>query len=178
MIPELVRLPSASDQVNWIIVRSSSQRLDRRKLVIILGGAAGAQQDLPVQQALVLPELVRASFAGATRGSRTRLIIARHGCAGNLCAGCIMIDVLAWAAMQLAFPSATPMHRLASYAPPGSGCSHLVLSSKAAGCRLGHETKHFNVGSYRRKQRTDLEVQNADLFDHKNAVRVTASALD
>ena len=36
--------------------------------------------------------------------------------------------------------------------------------------RLGHETKHFNVGSYRRKQRGEDEIQEADFFDHNNTV--------
>ena len=46
----------------------------------------------------------------------------------------------------------------------------------AASCRLGHETRHFNVGSYRRKQRGEDEIQNADLFDHKSKVRLHAVA--
>ena len=31
--------------------------------------------------------------------------------------------------------------------------------------RLGHPTRHFNVGKYRRKQREEGEVQSADFFD-------------
>jgi hypothetical protein len=36
---------------------------------------------------------------------------------------------------------------------------------------LGHDTRHFNVGQYRRKQRGDDEIQDASFFDHKNPVR-------
>ena len=36
--------------------------------------------------------------------------------------------------------------------------------------RLGHETRHFNVGSYRRKQRGEAEIQDASMFDQKNKV--------
>ena len=38
-------------------------------------------------------------------------------------------------------------------------------------CRLGHDTRHFNVGQYRRKQRGDDAIQDASFFDHKNPVR-------
>ncbi len=38
-------------------------------------------------------------------------------------------------------------------------------------CRLGHDTRHFNVGQYRRKQRGEDEIQDASFFDHKNPVR-------
>ena len=47
--------------------------------------------------------------------------------------------------------------------PPRRQCSH-------GGCRLGHDTRHFNVGQYRRKQRGDDEIQDASFFDHKNPV--------
>ena len=39
-----------------------------------------------------------------------------------------------------------------------------------APCRLGHDTRHFNVGQYRRKQRNEDEIQDASMFDHKNPV--------
>ena len=42
-----------------------------------------------------------------------------------------------------------------------------VASYHCMSCRLGHETRHFNVGSYRRKQRGEAEIQDASLFDHK-----------
>lgn len=35
----------------------------------------------------------------------------------------------------------------------------------------GHETKHFNVGQYRRKQNEQSNVQDASFFDHNNPVR-------
>ena len=35
----------------------------------------------------------------------------------------------------------------------------------------GHETQHFNVGQYRRKQNDKSEVQDASFFDHNNPVR-------
>ena len=37
-------------------------------------------------------------------------------------------------------------------------------------CRLGHDTKHFNVGQYRRVQKTASEVQDASFFDPNNEV--------
>ena len=37
-------------------------------------------------------------------------------------------------------------------------------------CRLGHDTKHFNVGQYRRVQKTTSEIQNASFFDPNNEV--------
>ncbi len=36
--------------------------------------------------------------------------------------------------------------------------------------RLGHATRHFNVGSYRRRQKDSTEVQDASFFDHRNEV--------
>ena len=49
---------------------------------------------------------------------------------------------------------------------------------------LGHETRHFNVGQFRRAQRGQREVQDASFFDHRNAAgrasreRALAAALD
>ena len=40
-----------------------------------------------------------------------------------------------------------------------------------ARCRLGHDTRHFNVGQYRRKQKPNDEVQDASFFDTTNQVR-------
>ncbi len=41
-----------------------------------------------------------------------------------------------------------------------------ITSESAHGARrLGHPTRHFNVGKYRRKQRQQDEVQNASFFD-------------
>lgn len=37
--------------------------------------------------------------------------------------------------------------------------------------RLGHVTGHFNVGNYRRFQKTKEEIQDAEFFDHTNEVR-------
>lgn len=42
-------------------------------------------------------------------------------------------------------------------------------SSLSALCRLGHTTRHFNVGQYRRKQKGD-DLQDAAFFDHNNTV--------
>ena len=36
---------------------------------------------------------------------------------------------------------------------------------------LGHDTKHINVGSYRRLQKPAGQLQSADLFDSNNPVR-------
>ena len=49
---------------------------------------------------------------------------------------------------------------------------------------LGHETRHFNVGQFRRAQKGEQEVQDASFFDHRNAAgrasreRALAAALD
>ncbi len=40
-------------------------------------------------------------------------------------------------------------------------------------CRLGHDTRHFNVGQYRRVQKGAGEVQDASFFDPSNEVRQT-----
>jgi 6-phosphofructo-2-kinase/fructose-2,6-biphosphatase len=37
---------------------------------------------------------------------------------------------------------------------------------------LGHDTKHFNVGQYRRVQKGNEEVQDASFFDPHNEVGV------
>jgi hypothetical protein len=42
--------------------------------------------------------------------------------------------------------------------------------------RLGHDTAHFNVGNYRRKQKGADEVQDAAFFDSHNSVSGAASA--
>ena len=39
-----------------------------------------------------------------------------------------------------------------------------------AASRLGHDTRHFNVGAYRRTQKGAEEVQDASFFDHANEV--------
>ena len=50
--------------------------------------------------------------------------------------------------------------------------------------RLDHETRHFNVGQYRRRQKGEDEVQDASFFDYRNAAgrgarhRALAAALD
>ena len=50
--------------------------------------------------------------------------------------------------------------------------------------RLGHETRHFNVGQYRRRQKGNDEIQDASFFDYRNAAgqearhRALAAALD
>ncbi len=42
--------------------------------------------------------------------------------------------------------------------------------------RLGHDTRHFNVGQYRRKQKGESDVQDAAFFDHNNPVRARVVA--
>ena len=42
-------------------------------------------------------------------------------------------------------------------------------------CRLGHDTKHFNVGQYRRVQKTASDIQNASFFDPNNEVGPTCT---
>lgn len=51
-------------------------------------------------------------------------------------------------------------------------CSRYVYHSQDHGvyCRLGHDTKHFNVGQYRRVQKTASEIQDASFFDPNNEV--------
>lgn len=36
--------------------------------------------------------------------------------------------------------------------------------------RLGHNTRHFNVGNYRRHQKSEEMAQDATFFDHSNEV--------
>ena len=58
-----------------------------------------------------------------------------------------------------------------SYSAGGVGpCSALATLSVLLACRLGHTTGHFNVGYYRRNQKTEEEVQDAAFFDHSNEV--------
>lgn len=47
-------------------------------------------------------------------------------------------------------------------------------SSAGRAGRLGHPTRHFNVGQYRRKQKGEADVQDAAFFDHNNPVRPAA----
>lgn len=45
-----------------------------------------------------------------------------------------------------------------------------AVTPKYLSRRLGHTTRHFNVGQYRRKQKGD-DLQDAAFFDHHNTVR-------
>ena len=64
------------------------------------------------------------------------------------------------------------------------GCGRSHVPRDIAGfvielaCRLGHDTRHFNVGQYRRKQRGEDEIQDASFFDHKNPVRCVRASCD
>ncbi|MEW5299781.1 MAG: hypothetical protein WDW36_002760 [Sanguina aurantia] len=57
---------------------------------------------------------------------------------------------------------------------PGRGKTFLCNKIKCYLNWLGHPTKHFNVGSYRRQQKHQDEVQSADFFDANNAHGVEA----
>ncbi len=46
-----------------------------------------------------------------------------------------------------------------------------LVQSGGGGRGWGAETKHFNVGQYRRKQNEENDVQDASFFDHNNPVR-------
>ncbi|GLC46274.1 hypothetical protein PLESTB_000596000 [Pleodorina starrii] len=57
---------------------------------------------------------------------------------------------------------------------PGRGKTFLCNKIKCYLNWLGHHTRHFNVGSYRRLQKGDHEVQNADFFDAHNPAGMEA----
>ncbi|KXZ51897.1 hypothetical protein GPECTOR_11g330 [Gonium pectorale] len=57
---------------------------------------------------------------------------------------------------------------------PGRGKTFLCNKLKRYLNWLGHHTRHFNVGSYRRLQKGDHEVQNADFFDAHNPAGLEA----
>lgn len=52
---------------------------------------------------------------------------------------------------------------------PGRGKTFLCNKLVSYLNWLGHTTRHFNVGQYRRVMKDDSEVQNASFFDHANA---------
>lgn len=51
---------------------------------------------------------------------------------------------------------------------PGRGKTFLCNKLKCYLNWLGHETKHFNVGMYRRQEKGQGELQDANFFDHTN----------
>ncbi|KAK9817958.1 hypothetical protein WJX72_004907 [[Myrmecia] bisecta] len=57
---------------------------------------------------------------------------------------------------------------------PGRGKTFLCNKLMCYLNWLGHETRHFNVGQYRRKQKGDAGVQDASFFDHSNPEGVQA----
>ncbi|KAG2485295.1 hypothetical protein HYH03_015969 [Edaphochlamys debaryana] len=57
---------------------------------------------------------------------------------------------------------------------PGRGKTFLCNKLKCYLNWLGHTTRHFNVGSYRRLQKGEREVQNADFFDAHNPAGLEA----
>ncbi|KAG2451906.1 hypothetical protein HYH02_003681 [Chlamydomonas schloesseri] len=57
---------------------------------------------------------------------------------------------------------------------PGRGKTFLCNKLKCYLNWLGHNTRHFNVGSYRRLQKGDHEVQNAAFFDAHNSAGMEA----
>lgn len=63
---------------------------------------------------------------------------------------------------------------------PGRGKTFLCNKLMCYLNWLGHETKHFNVGQYRRKQNGAADVQDASFFDHNNLAGLKAreEALD
>ena len=53
----------------------------------------------------------------------------------------------------------------------GIASENIVHQKRCSGfCRLGHDTRHFNVGQYRRVQRGTDVVQDASFFDPSNEV--------
>ena len=120
------------------------QRVDRQKLIIILVGLPGRGKTFLCN----------------------KLMCYLNWCAPGFAASC-HLQRLALLQMQVDVPARSSMR---SGSRAAWLCQQLLVSRLFA-CRLGHETRHFNVGSYRRKQRGESEVQNADLFDHKSVVR-------
>lgn len=57
---------------------------------------------------------------------------------------------------------------------PGRGKTFLCNKLKSYLTWLGHPTRHFNVGIYRRKNREDGVVQDASFFDSHNAAGMEA----
>ncbi|GIL48145.1 hypothetical protein Vafri_4830 [Volvox africanus] len=57
---------------------------------------------------------------------------------------------------------------------PGRGKTFLCNKIKCYLNWLGHHTRHFNVGSYRRLQKGDHEVQTAEFFDAHNPMGIEA----
>jgi len=57
---------------------------------------------------------------------------------------------------------------------PGRGKTFLCNKLMCYLNWLGHETKHFNVGQYRRKQNEENDVQDASFFDHNNPAGLKA----
>ncbi|GLI69499.1 hypothetical protein VaNZ11_014133 [Volvox africanus] len=57
---------------------------------------------------------------------------------------------------------------------PGRGKTFLCNKIKCYLNWLGHHTNHFNVGSYRRLQKSDHEVQTAEFFDAHNPMGIEA----
>ena len=68
----------------------------------------------------------------------------------------------AWTSSNAA-PSLSP--------PPLSSQTFICNKLKSYLSWLGHDTKHINVGSYRRLQKPAGQLQSADLFDSNNPVR-------
>lgn len=57
---------------------------------------------------------------------------------------------------------------------PGRGKTFLCNKLKCYLNWLGHQTAHFNVGNYRRKQKGETERQDANFFDAKNQAGLVA----
>ena len=79
-----------------------------------------------------------------------------------------------WLALHVCVRDTSPLAR-------SSHSKHLHSMSRDAQsghvpCRLGHPTRHFNVGQYRRKQKGEADVQDAAFFDHNNPARRPISA--
>lgn len=65
-------------------------------------------------------------------------------------------------------------HVLIMVGLPGRGKTFLCNKLKCYLNWLGHNTKHINVGQFRRKQKDEKEVQAADFFDNNNQEGIEA----
>lgn len=122
------------------------------------GRAPRARQDLPLQQAHVLPELVRSWHM---RGTGSGSCFSLRGGTGNGRAGVAASAGHGWTRPC----GAAGGDRSRSPARRGGPCPQPF---SAPSRRLGHPTRHFNVGMYRRLASEENEFHDASFFEPDN----------
>ena len=163
--------------------RRSKRRPDRQKLIIILVGLPGRGKTFLCNKLICY--LNWCAGAAARAGMTAAPMYATCGLVGHLSEGSgprwrggMLSFADDWYERQHASGSGSTTVWVAEQGAAAIKHALLLQSTKAHGdtpahvhCRLGHDTRHFNVGQYRRKQRGDDELQDASFFDHKNPVR-------